>query len=120
MTNDKWSGDISIRHSHLRAPVYDLRFRRVLNLEHLAELLEKNRAAAAAPVKTFSIGGKQFDFNSTPAIMGVVNLVIVMVVFTILDHGRIISPAYGRLEAVRLARLRALSSRSPLATGVSR
>jgi dihydropteroate synthase len=74
MTNDKWSGDISIRHSHLRAPVYDLRFRRVLNLEHLAELLEKNRAAAAAPVKTFSIGGKQFDFNSTPAIMGVVNL----------------------------------------------
>jgi NADH-quinone oxidoreductase subunit H len=54
------------------------------------------------------------------SIMGVVNIVIIMVVFTILDHGRIISPAYGRLEAVRLARLRALSSRSPLATGVSR
>jgi NADH-quinone oxidoreductase subunit H len=54
------------------------------------------------------------------SIMGVVNIVVIMVVFTILDHGRIISPAYGRLEAVRLARLRALSSRSPLASGVSR
>ena len=54
------------------------------------------------------------------SIMGVVNIVIIMVVFTILDHGRIISPAYGRLEAVRLARLRALSSRSPLATGATR
>lgn len=46
----------------------------MLNLEQLAELLEKNRAAAAAPVKIFSIGGKNFDFNATPAIMGVVNL----------------------------------------------
>jgi len=54
------------------------------------------------------------------SIMGVVNIVIVMVVFTILDHGRIISPAYGRLESVRLARLRAVAARSPLATGVSR
>jgi NADH-quinone oxidoreductase subunit H len=54
------------------------------------------------------------------SIMGVVNIVVIMVVFTILDHGRIISPAYGRLEAVRLARLRALSSRSSLATGATR
>jgi dihydropteroate synthase len=46
----------------------------VLNLEQLAELLEKNRAAAAGPVKTFSIGGKVFNFNSAPAIMGVINL----------------------------------------------
>jgi dihydropteroate synthase len=46
----------------------------VLNLEQLSELLEKNRAAASARVKEFSIGGKQFHFNSTPAIMGVVNL----------------------------------------------
>jgi dihydropteroate synthase len=53
-----------------------LRFtiQRVLNLEQLSELLEKNRAAASARVKEFSIGGKQFHFNSTPAIMGVVNL----------------------------------------------
>jgi dihydropteroate synthase len=46
----------------------------VLTLEHLAELLETNRAAAAARVKEFSIGGKAFAFNSRSAIMGVVNL----------------------------------------------
>ena len=46
----------------------------VLNLEQLAELLEKNRAAASARVKEFSIGGKRFNFNSRPAVMGVVNL----------------------------------------------
>lgn len=46
----------------------------MLNLEQLAELLEKNRAAANARVKEFSIGDKFFHFNSAPAIMGVVNL----------------------------------------------
>jgi dihydropteroate synthase len=46
----------------------------VLNLEQLSELLEKNRAAASARVKEFSVGSKQFGFNSCPAIMGVVNL----------------------------------------------
>lgn len=46
----------------------------MLTLEHLAELLENHRAAAAARVKEFSIGGKAFAFNSQPAIMGVVNL----------------------------------------------
>lgn len=46
----------------------------MLNLEQLSELLEKNRAAAAARVKEFSIGDRMFNFNSTPAIMGVVNL----------------------------------------------
>jgi dihydropteroate synthase len=46
----------------------------VLNLLHLAELLEKNRAAASARVKEFSVAGKKFNFNSRPAIMGVVNL----------------------------------------------
>jgi len=46
----------------------------VLYLEQLAELLEKNRATAAARVKEFSIGGKKFNFNSQPAVMGVVNL----------------------------------------------
>jgi dihydropteroate synthase len=46
----------------------------VLNLEQLAALLDRHRAAAAAPVKEFSIGGRRFDFNSRPAIMGVVNL----------------------------------------------
>ena len=46
----------------------------MLNLEQLAELLEKNRDAASVRVKEFSIGGKTFAFNSQPAIMGVVNL----------------------------------------------
>jgi dihydropteroate synthase len=46
----------------------------VLKLENLAELLEKNRAAASARVNEFSIGGKKFNFNSQPAVMGVVNL----------------------------------------------
>ena len=46
----------------------------MLTLEHLAGLLGKNHAAASARVKEFSIGGKKFNFNSRPAIMGVVNL----------------------------------------------
>jgi dihydropteroate synthase len=46
----------------------------MLTLEQLAGLLEKNRAAASARVKEFSVGGKAFQFNSRPAIMGVVNL----------------------------------------------
>jgi NADH-quinone oxidoreductase subunit H len=54
------------------------------------------------------------------SILGVVNIALVMIVFAILDRGRIISPAYGRMDAVRLARLRAVSSRSPLASGAGR
>jgi dihydropteroate synthase len=46
----------------------------MLKLENLAELLEKNRAAAPARVREFSIGGKKFNFNSQSAVMGVVNL----------------------------------------------
>jgi dihydropteroate synthase len=46
----------------------------MLKLENLAELLEKNRAVASAHVKEFSIGGKKFNFNAQPAVMGVVNL----------------------------------------------
>jgi dihydropteroate synthase len=46
----------------------------VLKLEHLADLLEKNRAAAQARVREFSISGQVFAFNSRPAIMGVINL----------------------------------------------
>jgi dihydropteroate synthase len=46
----------------------------MLNLEQLAELVEKNRSALAAPVAEFSIAGRAFPFNSRAAIMGVVNL----------------------------------------------
>jgi dihydropteroate synthase len=46
----------------------------MLTLDYLAELFEANRAAAAARVKEFSIGGRLFAFNSKPAVMGVINL----------------------------------------------
>jgi dihydropteroate synthase len=46
----------------------------MLTLEHLAELFDKNSAAASARVREFSIGSKKFKFNSEPAVMGVVNL----------------------------------------------
>ncbi len=46
----------------------------MLTLEILSELLEANRAAAAAKVQEFSIGGRHFAFNAQPAIMGVINL----------------------------------------------
>jgi dihydropteroate synthase len=46
----------------------------MLTLEQLAGLLESNRAAASARVAEFSIGGKKFNFNAQPAVMGVVNL----------------------------------------------
>jgi len=46
----------------------------MLTLEKLGEILDANRAAASATVKEFSIGGKLFNFNSRPAIMGVINL----------------------------------------------
>jgi dihydropteroate synthase len=46
----------------------------MLTLEHLAELLDQHRSAAKAQVKEFAIGGREFAFNSRPAIMGVINL----------------------------------------------
>ena len=46
----------------------------MLTLEHLAELLDKNRDAGRERVKEFSLGGRPFAFNSQPAIMGVINL----------------------------------------------
>src|SRR5580692_4606026 len=46
----------------------------MLSIEQLAGILESHREAASAKVREFSIGGQRFAFNSTPAIMGVVNL----------------------------------------------
>ena len=46
----------------------------MLTLEQLAGMLEQKRDLAAARVKEFTIGGREFPFNSQPAIMGVVNL----------------------------------------------
>ena len=47
---------------------------RMLQLEHLAALLEKHRHAANVRVQEFTLGGRPFAFNSRPAIMGVINL----------------------------------------------
>ncbi len=46
----------------------------MLTLELLAQILERDRPAAAAPVVEFSLGGRHFPFNQRPALMGVVNL----------------------------------------------
>jgi NADH-quinone oxidoreductase subunit H len=54
------------------------------------------------------------------SILGVLNIVLVVILFMILDRGKVISPAYGRLEGARLARLRHLAGRSPLASGATR
>ena len=46
----------------------------MLNLEHLAALFEQNRTAFGARVQEFEIGGRPFAFNTSPTIMGVINL----------------------------------------------
>jgi dihydropteroate synthase len=46
----------------------------MLTLEQIAALVERHGPAARAQVKEFSIGGRFFPFNSTPALMGVLNL----------------------------------------------
>jgi dihydropteroate synthase len=46
----------------------------MLTLEQLADLAASHRTATAARVRDFSIAGRHFDFNTSPAIMGVVNL----------------------------------------------
>jgi NADH-quinone oxidoreductase subunit H len=45
------------------------------------------------------------------------NLVFVVLVFWVLDRGRIISPAFSRLEREQVAHLRAVAERSDLLTG---
>ncbi len=44
-----------------------------------------------------------------------VNLALIMILFVLVDHGRIISPAYGRLDPRELEKLRAMRQRSALA-----
>jgi len=42
----------------------------MLNLEYLANLLDKNQTAAGAQVKEFSIDGKHFPFNPAQVLWG--------------------------------------------------
>lgn len=46
----------------------------MLELEHLAGLLDQHRDTAAARVKEFSLDGHLLPFNSRPVLMGVINL----------------------------------------------
>src|SRR5271170_6437847 len=46
----------------------------MLTLETISGLLAQNPAAVNTRVREFSVGGKKFNFNSQPAIMGVLNL----------------------------------------------
>ncbi len=53
------------------------------------------------------------------AILGAINMALVVILFAILDRGRLISPAYGKTTQARITRLKKMSSRSPLATGAA-
>ena len=54
------------------------------------------------------------------AIYGSVNIVVVVLLFAILDRGRIISPAYGRMHPREVARLREVTRRATMAAEASR
>jgi NADH-quinone oxidoreductase subunit H len=53
------------------------------------------------------------------SILGAINMALVVILFAILDRGRLVSPAYGRAQQTRIARLQQVSRRSPLATGAA-
>jgi NADH-quinone oxidoreductase subunit H len=53
------------------------------------------------------------------AILGALNMALVVILFAFFDRGRLVSPAYGRAQQKRLDRLRKMSSRSHLATGAA-
>ena len=56
-----------------------------------------------------------FGISPFWAALGVLNLVLAVLVFVVLDRGRIISPAYSRLSPIQIARLRAMSAGRSLA-----
>jgi len=70
---------------------------------------------AAAVLALDSAGIKEGAMYAS--ILGAINMALVVILFAILDRGRIVSPAYGRARADQLERLRRISDRSPLATG---
>ncbi len=60
-------------------------------------------------------GVQWFGISPFWAALGVLNIVLAVLVFVILDRGRIISPAYSRLSPRQVAHLRAMSAGRPLA-----
>ena len=53
------------------------------------------------------------------SILGAINMALVVVLFAILDRGRLVSPAYGRAQQSKIARLQRVATRSSLATGAA-
>ncbi len=53
------------------------------------------------------------------SILGAVNMALVVILVAILDRGRVVSPAYGRMSERQLQELRTMRNRSSLATGVA-
>jgi hypothetical protein len=53
------------------------------------------------------------------SILGAINMALVVILFAILDRGRVVSPAYGRISDRELMELRTMRNRSPLATGAA-
>jgi len=47
------------------------------------------------------------------AILGVLNIVLAVLVFVVLDRGRLVSPASARVGPAELAELRAMALRRP-------
>jgi len=60
-------------------------------------------------------GVQWFGISPFWAALGVLNLVLAVLLFVLLDRGRIISPAYSRLSPIQIARLRAMSAGRSLA-----
>ena len=53
-------------------------------------------------------------------ILGSINVVVMIVLFAILDRGRIISPAYGRMHPREVERLRQVTRRATMAAEAGR
>jgi NADH-quinone oxidoreductase subunit H len=53
-------------------------------------------------------------------ILGSINIVFIIVLFAILDRGRIVSPAYGRMSEREVEKLRRLDTRRAMAAGAGR
>jgi hypothetical protein len=54
------------------------------------------------------------------AILGSINVILIIVLFGMFDRGRIISPAYGRMHPREIERLRRLDRRPRVAAEVTR
>jgi NADH-quinone oxidoreductase subunit H len=54
------------------------------------------------------------------AILGSANVLFMLILFAILDRGRLISPAYGRMSSKEVDRMRRLDSRRAVAAGAGR